>query len=947
MAAVKKAPLSLTILRRCHLKQPGHNPSRHFFKTLQTSPKALSRCSFLVFGLLFFLVYVGQAHAVESAGNVTFTTNQALGQNGDYPFAGIYIFDNLTIGDNVEITSTGISQLVIKVNGRLTFGRNAVIRVRNGYYPEAPVNLITNLNVTSLTTKGVLTPEGARVYVNMFGKGGNGGDNIDAPNCGGGGGGFGGGIGGLYQGLTRAQSIGAGEDNGGGGGYLYHNYGGTGGGSIDLAGPAGYKSTPDSKYYGGGGGNGGDSAKHIEQDGRISYLACGGGGYGGGVLTIIANTILIVDSSAPPKILVSGQKAGVEAKALPHVLTPAENGQGGLLIIQNAGWNYPDGRSVKQAWQHLWNLNADTYGEHIWPSTNGGHGIVTGNPQKVFVNGMEIPYVEVTGILLDKTELNLTAGGDPGTLIHTLSPLDATVQEVIWSIDKPEVASITEVDGLAYKIIEPLSDGTATVTVTSIDGTYSAKAMVYVGTVAKPTFSIAEGTYDSVQTVNITSSTADASIRYTIDGSDPSPTVGTELTNGSGVIIASTQTLKAIAYNSELLDSDIASASYTINGSLIVNIGPSGLVPTARWRVDGGAWQTTGSVVVGLSAGNHVVDYLDIEGGWYKPAIKTILIASGELLTIAGKYSMTPPTSSLTVSIAPPEVVTAGAKWRVSGEGWNDSGITLEGLSIGTKVVEFSDVHGWTKPNNQEVIILQDELTAATGAYTAITYTQVQLDQAVSEAVLDANAAKDQIIAQKDQSIATLTATITDKNQTITNLNDTITVKNQIIASMFTQAQLDTAVANAVAPKDQLIAQKDQEIATLNQEITTMFTQAQLDTAVANAVAPKDQLIAQKDQEIATLNQEITTMFTQAQLDTAVANAVAPKDQLIAQKDQEIATLNQEITTMFTQAQLDTAVANAVLEAVALERLKWDVGDDQRIGLEEAIRALQVLSGER
>jgi hypothetical protein len=33
--------------------------------------------------------------------------------------------------------------------------------------------------------------------------------------------------------------------------------------------------------------------------------------------------------------------------------------------------------------------------------------------------------------------------------------------------------------------------------------------------------------------------------------------------------------------------------------------------------------------------------------------------------------------------------------------------------------------------------------------------------------------------------------------------------------------------------------------------------------------------------------------------------------------------------------------------AVASERLKWDAGDDQKIGLEEAIRALQIVSGVR
>ncbi len=44
---------------------------------------------------------------------------------------------------------------------------------------------------------------------------------------------------------------------------------------------------------------------------------------------------------------------------------------------------------------------------------------------------------------------------------------------------------------------------------------------------------------------------------------------------------------------------------------------------------------------------------------------------------------------------------------------------------------------------------------------------------------------------------------------------------------------------------------------------------------------------------------------------------------------------------MYSQEQLDQAIADAVKN----ERQKWDMKNDNRIGLEEAIRALQVVSG--
>ena len=78
------------------------------------------------------------------------------------------------------------------------------------------------------------------------------------------------------------------------------------------------------------------------------------------------------------------------------------------------------------------------------------------------------------------------------------------------------------------------------------------------------------------------------------------------------------------------------------------------------------------------------------------------------------------------------------------------------------------------------------------------------------------------------------------------------------VNDLYTQEEVDQlinqAVADAEAAKDIIIAQKDQEITTLNDTITSMYTQEQLDQAVADAEAAKDQIIAQRDQTIIDLN---------------------------------------------------------------------------------------------
>jgi beta-glucanase (GH16 family) len=99
--------------------------------------------------------------------------------------------------------------------------------------------------------------------------------------------------------------------------------------------------------------------------------------------------------------------------------------------------------------------------------------------------------------------------------------------------------------------------------------------------VATPVFSPGGGSYTSAQSVTISDSTNGASIRYTTDGSTPTPTTGT-LYSGA-VNISSTATLKAIAYASGMSNSAVASTTYTIGSG-------GGTCVTATV---GGGWQNS------------------------------------------------------------------------------------------------------------------------------------------------------------------------------------------------------------------------------------------------------------------------------------------------------------------------------------------------------------------
>ena len=312
-------------------------------------------------------------------------SSRVLGPNtAQYPFAGIYEFENLYLGDYVEVTSSNISQLVIKVSGTLTVGRSAAIRVRNACYPDAPQTPLSSFgSVSDLASLGIDVGD-FHLYPNAFGKGGDGGN--DQPGqgeagmyegfCGGGGGGYGGGRG-VAGGVANGGSGGAGKV-----GYWYpvgqdlitnRTYldggpGGIGGGATSVGSEGGRGGHFDN-FQGGRGGAGGDGGSSPAVY-PPETVGGGGGGYGGGILTIIADTIRF-DTTAPPFFCVAGQKGG-DGYAM------GSQGEGGMLIIQ--------ARQYAADTNH-WDLGWTSFGDHTAGFTNGGHGVVVGAPQRHFLPG--------------------------------------------------------------------------------------------------------------------------------------------------------------------------------------------------------------------------------------------------------------------------------------------------------------------------------------------------------------------------------------------------------------------------------------------------------------------------------------------------------------------------------------------------------------------------------
>ncbi|MCK4629632.1 MAG: hypothetical protein KAT56_11560, partial [Sedimentisphaerales bacterium] len=102
--------------------------------------------------------------------------------------------------------------------------------------------------------------------------------------------------------------------------------------------------------------------------------------------------------------------------------------------------------------------------------------------------------------------------------------------------------------------------------------------------------------------------------------------------------------------------------------------------------------------------------------GWNTPANQNAQINDGQTTNISGTY--TQQTSSLCVTISPQGATDAGAQWRVDGGSWQNSGVTVSGLSVGSHTVEFNSVTGWDTPANQNVQINDGQTENAGGTYT-------------------------------------------------------------------------------------------------------------------------------------------------------------------------------------------------------------------------------------
>jgi len=150
-------------------------------------------------------------------------------------------------------------------------------------------------------------------------------------------------------------------------------------------------------------------------------------------------------------------------------------------------------------------------------------------------------------------------------------------------------------------------------------------------------------------------------------------------------------------------------------GSLQVTLGPQKAIDDgAKWRVmDSGQWRNSGEEQ-SFSVGFHNLEFTVVDG-WSPLADEIVHIRENQSLAINRTYVLQQ--GSLYVEISPQAVVDLGAKWRIDGGAWHNSGETVSDLLVGSYEIDFSHIDPWAKPPDQNALVVESLITGVKGSY--------------------------------------------------------------------------------------------------------------------------------------------------------------------------------------------------------------------------------------
>lgn len=182
---------------------------------------------------------------------------------------------------------------------------------------------------------------------------------------------------------------------------------------------------------------------------------------------------------------------------------------------------------------------------------------------------------------LTEDSINMKPEYPTGLSIVSLSENSISINWIDNSLTEEGVVVERSDNGGAYSQIASLASDTISYTDDSVsvdndyayrikaynhwgDSQYSEILAVSTKKTGSPQFSVLAGDYSYILSIKITSATPGATIRYTLDESEPTLTNGILYSDENEIVVSSSKTLKAIAYKVGFLNSVVVEAIYNI-----------------------------------------------------------------------------------------------------------------------------------------------------------------------------------------------------------------------------------------------------------------------------------------------------------------------------------------------------------------------------------------------
>ena len=368
-----------------------------------------------------------------------------------------------------------------------------------------------------------------------------------------------------------------------------------------------------------------------------------------------------------------------------------------------------------QFYEHLYPGSYDVSASAAGYTFNNTRITVTNAAQTITLQGA-LAVVSVNGVTLNKNATTITAGATE-TLTATVSPSNATNKTVTWSSSNTAVATVNS-NGL----VTPVSSGTATITVTTADGSYKATCVVTVIvpvtgiTLNKTSTTIVVGNSETltatvlpanatnksvtwssgntgVATVNssgvvtavsagtaiITVETADGSRKATCTINVVIPATGVTLNKTSTtIVLGSTETLSATVYPTNATNKSV---TWSSNNTGVATVNSNG-------------------VVTAISAGAATITATAADGGYKTTCVVTVVVLpAGVSLNKNATTIASGNTETLTATVIPTNATNKSVTWSSSNTAVanvNSNGV-VTAVSAGTATITAETAEGGYK----------------------------------------------------------------------------------------------------------------------------------------------------------------------------------------------------------------------------------------------------------